>query len=318
MKMKAAMEGKDAEGDVEMEDVEQEKPKPKQQQKKEKPAPKPKAQKPVAQPKKAAEPVAVKETKPAPKQQKKVDKKPEPAPSSDSEDDDDGSTAPNDEIAGTAFPGLESTPPPEESTPAPAPAAPPIDDAEKAARRAALLSRIESLRAQRKSTTTSNNPRTRQELLDARRAKEATRKDRKKQMRMQQKLAESEGQTLPTASEGAAPARSAATSKAEKDLAFGKISFGDGQTLDPTLKGFEKEKRRRGPTDLLGQLRHQEAKKQRLENMPEEKRAVIEEKDKWAKALKMSAGEKVRDDEKLLKKAIKRQEKQKAKSSKEW
>lgn len=301
-----------------MEDADQEKPKAKDQQKKEKPAPKSKAQKP-SQPKKAAEPVLPKETKPAPKQQKKADKKkPEPTPSSNSEDDDDESTAPNDEIAVTAFPGLEATPPPEESTPALAPAAPPIDDAEKAARRAALMSRIEALRAQRKPSSNSNNPRTRQELLDARRNKEALRKERKKQMRMQQKLAEAEGQSVES-SAGTTPAQSAAgTPKIEKDLAFGKISFGDGQTLDPTLKGFEKEKKRRGPTDLLGQLKHQEAKKQRLENMTEEKRAVIEEKDKWAKALKMSAGEKVRDDEKLLKKALKRQEKQKAKSSREW
>ena len=42
------------------------------------------------------------------------------------------------------------------------------------------------------------------------------------------------------------------------------------------------------------------------------------EKDKWHKALKLATGEKVRDDEKLIKKALKRQEGKKRKSAHAW
>jgi hypothetical protein len=52
--------------------------------------------------------------------------------------------------------------------------------------------------------------------------------------------------------------------------------------------------------------------------MSEEKKVVVVEKEKWSKALKQATGEKVKDDEKLLKKALKRQEATKRKSSTEW
>jgi hypothetical protein len=213
------------------------------------------------------------------------------------------------------------------ATPAPSstssskPPKPQLDPAQRAEQRARLAARIEALRAKRKADNADGtSARTRQDLLEARRKKEQQRKERKKQLRLTAKL-DNEAEQQPAGFEPATPAtvkKPAASASVIKDFSFGLVTFDDGQKLDAKLQDFQKEKKRRGPTDLLGQLKHTEAKKRRIENMSEEKKAVVEEKEKWSKALKQATGEKVKDDEKLLKKALKRQEAQKRKSANEW
>ncbi|KAI9145085.1 surfeit locus protein 6-domain-containing protein [Paraphysoderma sedebokerense] len=96
-----------------------------------------------------------------------------------------------------------------------------------------------------------------------------------------------------------------------ESVAFGKIDFG------------ENAKPRKGPkaNDIHNQLKQAEAKKLKLEKLKEqdsEKAKTITEKQQWRSALQKAQGEKVRDDTKMLKKALKRQEKKKEKSSKQW
>lgn len=65
-------------------------------------------------------------------------------------------------------------------------------------------------------------------------------------------------------------------------------------------------------------LAHLEKHNAKLAAMPEEKRKEIEERERWAKAEERARGGKVADEEKTLKKAVKRMEKTKSKSGKEW
>ncbi|WVQ95736.1 hypothetical protein IAU59_002835 [Kwoniella sp. CBS 9459] len=65
-------------------------------------------------------------------------------------------------------------------------------------------------------------------------------------------------------------------------------------------------------------LAHLEKHNAHLAALPEDKRKEAEERERWAKAEERAAGGKVADQEKVLKKAVKRVEKTKAKSSREW
>ncbi|KAF3925337.1 hypothetical protein ABW20_dc0109143 [Dactylellina cionopaga] len=182
-----------------------------------------------------------------------------------------------------------------------------------------LAKRIEELRQARKADG-GQAPQTRTELMDQRRKRDELRKERKKQIRLQAKAETAKTQI--EATQNGSPASKAKPNRvstvAPANYSFGQVSFDDGDKLNATLDGVKSTKPRKGPTDVVGALKHAEAKKARLANMSDDKRADIQEKDRWSKALKMASGEKLQDDESLLKKSLKRQEKAKKKSEREW
>ncbi|KAI8359729.1 surfeit locus protein 6-domain-containing protein [Mortierella sp. GBAus27b] len=185
--------------------------------------------------------------------------------------------------------------------------------------RAKLEERLAKLRGKRNAgaggeTSGAAKPTSRQAILEAR-------MKRKKDKKASQKLAkEKKAASAAGGSEGlvvkdggsnsTANGRPSASSINDKgEVRFSKFEF----------EGLQKKKK--GPTDIHGQLKMAEAQKEKfaaLQAADPEKANALKEKDTWKKALQLAQGEKVKDDIKLLKKTVKRDEAYKKKSAKEW
>jgi hypothetical protein len=190
--------------------------------------------------------------------------------------------------------------------------------------KARLAARIETLRALRKADGPNGAPaRNRQELMEARRKKEEQRRAHKKELRVKAKAEEEARREEALASARDSPASSMLSpaihnSSSENNFSFNRVSFSDGATLTTDLLSLHSAPRPKGPRDPATALLASEKKRLRLAGLDDAKRADIEEKDLWLAAKKRAHGGKVRDDTSLLKKTLKRKEKAKKKSEKEW
>lgn len=200
-----------------------------------------------------------------------------------------------------------------------------------------LQTRIQELRAARKADGPDGRPaRNRQDLLEARRQKEAQRKDHKKALRRQAKeeeereKAEGFARGSPLLSPASFNARgsplmspatgsnAATPTEPTNNFSFGRVAFGNGQQASAQLNDILNIKDPKGPSDPRTALQAAEKKQAHLSSLDPAKRADKEEKDMWLNARKHAHGERVRDDTSLLKKTLKRKDKQKEKSKKEW
>lgn len=199
--------------------------------------------------------------------------------------------------------------------------------------KARLAARIEELRKARKADGAEGKPAmTRQELIESRRQKQAQRTAHKKEVR---RLAKEEADRK--REEALASARTSpggfmsplrlgagAGSDAGSDagvttnFAFGRIAFADGQQMSHDLSYVKDEKKKKGPSDPKTALAKLEAQKKRVAGLDEDKRKEVLEKETWLAARRRAEGEKVRDDETMLRKAVKRKEQAKKKSEREW
>ncbi|OAR00632.1 hypothetical protein LLEC1_02001 [Akanthomyces lecanii] len=182
--------------------------------------------------------------------------------------------------------------------------------------KARLAAKIEALRAARKADGPDGKPiRTRQELIEARREKQAQRKEHKKELRRLAKVEEERKreEALATNSPGImSPAVE------EGNFSFGRVAFADGSQMSHDLSYVLNQGKRKGPSDAKTALLKVQNQKKRLEYMDVDTRADIAEKDAWLTARRRVEGEKIRDDEAILKKTIKRKEAGKKKSEKAW
>ncbi|RCI11392.1 hypothetical protein L249_7505 [Ophiocordyceps polyrhachis-furcata BCC 54312] len=184
--------------------------------------------------------------------------------------------------------------------------------------RARLAARIQALRAARKADGPDGKPiRTRQELIEARRSKQAQRKAHKLEVRRQAKLEEAQRREEALASNSPGVASPAGVDLGE-NLSFGRVVFGDGTQASRDLSYVLQKSKRKGPSDPKTALLKVQGQKKRLAELEPEKRADLTDKDTWLTARRRVEGDKIRDDEATLKKAVRRKEAAKKKSKKAW
>lgn len=173
-----------------------------------------------------------------------------------------------------------------------------------------LKKSIDDLRAKRKAQN-NNSIHSRDELLRKRLKRKHDRKEQiQKKKEKRRKTNDMVGMDLPE-SQATESAKATKTKEVEENVSFGKIVFDEEVA----------QKKKKGPTDTLGRLKQAEAKKEKLEKLKsvdKEKAEALEEKIQWSKAMKMVEGEKIKDDPKLLKKTLKREQKLKERSAKKW
>jgi len=200
----------------------------------------------------------------------------------------------------------------------------PIDDKARELFQARLTAKLEAMRASRKADGPDGRPaKNRAELIESRRKKEADRKAAKKASRQELKEDEqrqkAEEQLARIRGGSGSPSIFAPRSpESERNFNFGRVAWQDGQQLESTLSKFQESRKKKGKSDAKTALDAATKKQARINGFDEDKRKDIEEKDLWLAAKKRAQGEKVFDDVSLLKKTLKRQDKQKAKSKQEW
>lgn len=107
-----------------------------------------------------------------------------------------------------------------------------------------------------------------------------------------------------------------------KDVMFQNIIFDDGDRTTSDLQRLRKQPngKKKGPAknDIKAHLKLLETKQNKIQNKDELEQIKLKEKEKWQKAMLQAEGIRLKDDEKLLKKALKRKEAKKRKSALEW
>lgn len=186
--------------------------------------------------------------------------------------------------------------------------------------RARLAAKIQALRAARKADGPDGKPiRTRQELIESRRVKQAERKAHKQELRAKAKLEEARKREEALASNSPSVMSPAVElDEATGNFAFGRVAFTDGSQLSRDLSYVLSSGKRKGPSDPKTALLKVQNEKKRISELDEEKQKEIAEKEAWLTARRRAEGERIRDDEALLKKAVKRKEVAKKKSEKAW
>lgn len=105
-------------------------------------------------------------------------------------------------------------------------------------------------------------------------------------------------------------------------IIYQSIMFNDGARATSDLQRLRKSQlgKKKGPSkhDYKGQLKALESRKSKFESKDELDKIKALEKNKWQKAMLQAEGVKMKDDEKLIKKAIKKKEAKKRKSAVEW
>ncbi|KAK4203566.1 surfeit locus protein 6-domain-containing protein [Triangularia verruculosa] len=229
--------------------------------------------------------------------------------------------AKTDSVAASSTTSISSAVPPSER---PKHLKTPVSASDAAKIKEKIAAKILSMKIARKAADSEGNIiKNKEDLLEARRKLALKRKERKSEMRKQAKIEEEKKREAALASARDSPALSSFLqdeAPVETNFAFGRLAFSDGTQLshDAAYEKTPGSAKKKGPSDPKTALLKLENQKKRIANLPEEKQKQVIEQEAWLAARKRAEGEKVVDSEALLKKAIKRKEKGKKKSEKEW
>lgn len=185
-----------------------------------------------------------------------------------------------------------------------------------------LASKIQTLREKRRAPGTKNaGPlKSREQILAERKSKQ----ELKRQEKLKRKREEDEAEFVE--GDNADEDKSEGEDKSgdeNDDMLFGNIVFEDGTRVTSDLSKLRSgiaQKKKKGPAnnDIKAHLVRLENKKRKLALMTPEEQASLKESDQWKSLMSQAEGVKVKDDEKLLRKALKRKDKQKLRSETEW
>lgn len=186
-----------------------------------------------------------------------------------------------------------------------------------------LASKISLLKEKRKApgTKTGGPAKSREQMLAERKRKQESRQERLKRKR------EAEENDDDASDNSDANNDDDDDDLVEQDnnpnVLFGNIQFKDGSRMTSDLQkirnGIE-HKKKKGPAnnDIKAHLLKLEAKRRKLDQLSPEERKKQQELSQWQGLMDQAEGIKIKNDERLLKKALKRKEKQKLKSEIEW
>lgn len=192
-----------------------------------------------------------------------------------------------------------------------------------------LSSKINTMKERRKApgTKVAGAPKSREQILEERKKKAELRKRKREEMENEASdddLSDSEGEDDEDDDEEEEEQGSeVAVQDGDSSVLYGNIVFNDGTRLTSDLgkmRSTMEKKSKKGPSnnDVKAHLKILENRKRVLEQMTPEEQIKQKEKDKWTRVMAQAEGAKIKDDEKLLKKALKRKERQKLKSEIEW
>ncbi|PIA16902.1 SURF6-domain-containing protein [Coemansia reversa NRRL 1564] len=168
-----------------------------------------------------------------------------------------------------------------------------------------LQTRIQNLRQKRKAP---EDDMSREALLEKRMKRRKSTKEAKAKARQAGNTAREQvlGNKTPSAHNGS-ETEAEGSSTVKDNIFFGRLTT-----------GMIKKKKSFNVKQQLAKVENKKKEIAELRKADSTKAEKIEEKDKWNKALDLAKGEKVKDDSKLLRKTIRRNEQQKKKSSREW
>ncbi|XP_030005880.1 surfeit locus protein 6 [Sphaeramia orbicularis] len=168
------------------------------------------------------------------------------------------------------------------------------------------------------------------DAVQAKRAKRKLERERKKRKRKEfrmKKLAEERGQETQPEIKQEVESAPAASKRNETAIVFNKMETVEEEYKDKVQKKKEKKKSLKGQlTPLTGKnykqlLSRVEARKQKLEQLREKdegKARDMENKMKWTNLLYKAEGIKIKDDEDMLRTALKKKEKRRTQRKKHW